>query len=360
VESYIGEMKRVGLKALIVAVVGVALPFVGGYFAAGMLMPGMDGNVYLFLGATLTATSVGITARVFKDLNVLKTIEAQIVLGAAVIDDVLGLLILAIVGGIVSAGHVAAATVAILCLKALAFLAGSIVIGQLLAPRLGRLTARIHSGVGMKMALALMFCGAFAYAASALAGLAPIVGAFAAGLILDPVHFKDFSAPHLADRIRAWSSRLKQSGGGAPADISAEMEDAARHEEHMHVENLIEGVSSFFVPIFFVHTGLQVNLHVFTDLKTVGIALVITAVAFLGKLICGYSAGKGIDHKLVGFGMVPRGEVGLIFLNVGKGLGVVTDQIFAVGVIMVIMTTLLTPPILNSMIRKRTAQAATQ
>lgn len=360
-ESNIHEMKRVGIKALLVAIVGVALPFVGGYISARLLMPGMDNNVYLFLGATLTATSVGITARVFKDLGVLKSIEAQIVLGAAVIDDILGLLILAIVGGIVSAGHVEAGTVVILCAKALAFLVGAIILGQLLAPRLGRLAARIHDGVGMKMALALLFCGGFSYAASALAGLAPIVGAFAAGLILDPVHFNKFAAPHLTERIRGWISRIKKRDDESAALI-ADMEDAAHHEDHMHIENLIESISNFFVPIFFVYTGLQVNLSVFTDLKTVGIALVITLVAFAGKLACGYMAGKGIDHKLVGFGMVPRGEVGLIFLNVGKGLGVVNDQIFAVGVIMVIMTTLLTPPILNSMIRKKnaakTAQAA--
>jgi Kef-type K+ transport system membrane component KefB len=353
-ESNIHEMKRVGVKALIVAVVGVTLPFVGGFAAAKLLMPGLDNNVYLFLGATLTATSVGITARVFKDLNVLKSLEAQIVLGAAVIDDILGLLILAIVGGIVSAGHIEFATVAVLCIKALAFLAGAIVIGQLAAPRLGRFAAGIHGGVGMKMALALGFCAAFSYAASALAGLAPIVGAFAAGLILDPVHFNRFAAPQLTGRIRDWAARLK---GHANAEVLTEMEEVAHREEHAHVENLIEGISNFFVPIFFVYTGLQVNLHVFADLKTVFVALIITAVAFVGKVACGYAAGKGLDHKLIGFGMVPRGEVGLIFLNVGKGLGVVTDQIFAIGVIMVILSTLLTPPILSAMIQKKQGAA---
>lgn len=349
-ESNIHEMKRIGFKAFVVAIVGVTLPFVGGYFAAKMLIPNVDNNVYLFLGATLTATSVGISTRVFKDLKIIKTIEAQIVLAAAVIDDILGLLILAIVGGIVSAGHVEAATVVILCIKAFAFLIGSIFLGRLLAPLFASWAARIHPGVGMKMALALVFCGSFAYLAAA-AGLAPIIGAFAAGLILDTLHFKRFAAPRLAGRLRAWAGQLRSSGKGS-TELIREMEKEARKKEQTHVEDLIEGISKFFVPIFFVYTGLQVNFSVFSDLQTVGIALVVTAIAFAGKFVCGYAAGKGVNCKLIGIGMVPRGEVGLIFLNVGKRLGVVNNQIFAVGVIMVILTTLFTPPILGAMVKR--------
>jgi Kef-type K+ transport system membrane component KefB len=347
-ESNVGEMMRVGVRALLVACVGVALPFIGGYFVSAWLLPGLSSNTYLFIGATLTATSVGITARVFKDLGVLKTREAKIVLGAAVIDDVLGLLILAIVAGIVSSGIVSAAQIAVLSLKALAFLAGAIVVGQLAAPRLGRWFSRIHSGVGMKMALALLFCGAFSYGAAAVAGLAPIVGAFAAGLVLDPLHFKWFACPSLAAKIREWAGRVKADQG-----LATEMCDAADHEEESHVENLIEGVSAFFVPIFFVYTGMQVNLQSFADLGTVGIALAVTGVAVIGKVLCGYAAGKDVDRTLIGFGMVPRGEVGLIFANVGKELGVVNDRVFAVAVIMVILTTLISPPILGSIIRSR-------
>jgi Kef-type K+ transport system membrane component KefB len=350
-ESNLHEMKHIGLKSFTVAIVGVILPFIGGYIASKMLLPDLENNTCLFVGATLTATSVGISSRVFKDLNILKTIEAQIVLGAAVIDDVLGLLILAIVGGIVSSGHVEVVPVIILCVKAIGFLLGTIVLGRLFAPYLGALAARIHSGVGMKMALALVFCGGFAYLASALAGLAPIIGAFAAGLILDPVHFKKFKSPHLVKKLHSWSDQLRQSGGSI--DLIREMEKEAICKDRMHVEHLIEGISSFFVPIFFVYTGFQVDLSVFSDTKTIGIAFIITAVAVLGKLACGYVAGKSVDRKLIGFGMIPRGEVGLIFLNVGKRLGVVNSQIFAIGVIMVILTTLLTPPILNAVIRKR-------
>ena len=349
-ESNVREMAKVGVRALVVALVGVALPFVGGYFVSQWLMPGHAFSTYLFIGATLTATSVGITARVFKDLDILKSKEAKIVLGAAVIDDVLGLIILAVVAGIVSSGTISFATVSILSLKALAFLIGSIVVGQLLSPRLGVWFSRIHSGVGMKMALALLFCATFAYGASALAGLAPIVGAFAAGLVLDPVHFKPFMAPHIAQKIRGWARRVN-----GDSTLAGEMDEAAQREDHSHIESLIDGVSHFFVPIFFVYTGMQVNLSAFTDPTIVGVALAITAVAVLGKVLCGSVAGPGTDKKLVGFGMVPRGEVGLIFANVGKQLGAVNDSVFAMIVIMVILTTLLVPPILSLMIKRRKA-----
>lgn len=351
-ESNLGEMKKVGVRAGIVAVIGVVLPFIGGWLVSRWLLPEYGAHTHLFIGATLTATSVGITARVFGDLKFRETIESKIVLGAAVIDDVLGLLILAVVSGVVSGGSLGVSGIAILSLKAFLFLVGSVVLGQLLAPRLSSWLSRINTGVGMKMATALFFCGAFAYGASELAGLAPIIGAFAAGLVLDPVHFGKFAAPEISVRLRAWASRSDKQ------DVKEEMEEVAKTEDHSHVENLIEGVSGFFVPIFFIYTGMQVNLQAFTNPSTVAIGLAITIVAFLGKVACGWFAGKGVDPKIVGFGMVPRGEVGLIFANIGRELGVVDDRTFAIVLIVVVLTTLLTPPILATLIRQKTLAAS--
>lgn len=347
-ESDLTEMRKIGVKAAAVAVVGVVLPFVGGYYATKLLVPDASFETALFLGATLTATSVGITARVFKDLGVLQTIEAKIVLGAAVIDDVLGLLILAVVAGIASGAGASAGAIAMLSLKAFGFLAAAVLLGQAFAPKIGKLFSMIHSGIGMKMALALLFCGAFAYGAHALAGLAPIVGAFAAGLVLDHVHFAEFAKPRLSAYLRDWAERLRQKD----ASIAEELEREANREEEGHVENLVDGVSNLFVPIFFVYTGLQVNLAVFADLGIVGIALIVTAIAFASKVVSGYAAGSGCDRKLIGFGMAPRGEVGLIFANVGKQIGVIDDRMFAITVIVVLLTTLLTPPTLGVLAKR--------
>jgi len=357
-ESNIREMKSVGIKALLVAIVGVVLPFVGGYFASKLMIPGLDNNTYLFIGATLTATSVGITARVFKDLNVLASKEAKIVLGAAVFDDILGLLILAVVAGIVSGGSVSPGEIAWISAKAFLFLIISIALGQIFAKRISAVFSKIHSGVGMKMALALLFCGLYAYGAAALAGLAPIVGAFAAGLVLDPLHFDDFVAPAISQKLRRWCDKLKSREDDVKCcEVVTEMNEEADHEEHMHVENLIEQIGWFFMPIFFVFTGLQVNLSTFTNPKVLGIGIGLTMVAFLGKVLAGFVAGKGVNKSIIGFGMVPRGEVGLIFANVGKQLGVVNDETFSVVVIMVILSTLLTPPLLGVLIKKQMAGA---
>ncbi|RJQ37036.1 cation:proton antiporter [Candidatus Parcubacteria bacterium] len=347
-ESNIREMARVGVVAFFVAVVGVVLPFAGGYFGGQWLMPGLDWKAYLFLGATLTATSVGITARVFSDLGFSAAREAKIVLGAAVIDDVLGLLILAVVSAIAVTGTISLPVIAVLTGKAFGFLAISLVLGALLAPRLGALFSKIHTGVGMKMSLALFFCVAYAYGAAAFAGLAPIVGAFAAGLVLDPVHFRNFAAPRIATRLRGWADRLM-----GDASLADELKDEATREEYHSIEETFDKIALFFVPVFFVLTGLQVNLAVFADPRIVLIALGITAIAFAGKALCGWAARGDVNKKIIGVGMIPRGEVGLIFANVGRQIGVVNDELFAVTVIVVILSTLLTPPLLSTLIRRR-------
>ena len=344
-ESSIRKMGKVGVPAFLVAIVGVVVPFVlGTYIVGPYLLPGLTSQAYLFLGAALTATSVGITARVFKDLGKLQTPEAQIVLGAAVIDDVIGLIILAVVSAIATAGSVSAVAVALIAGKAVFFLVGSIVLGLLLAPWLGRIFSTIHTGVGMKFTLAIAFGLLLAAAAQAI-GLAPIVGAFAAGLVLDPVHFRYFKDFHIVDDVRA---AIK---GSDPA-LQKRVQHAIEPHAERHIEYLIEPLGHFLVPLFFVMTGMSVNLVTLFNPSIIFVALGVTVVAFLGKIVAGLVAGKKVDKWLVGWGMVPRGEVGLIFATIGRGLGVVTDELFSVIVIVVILTTLLTPPILTFQLRK--------
>lgn len=346
-ESNINKMKQVGLKAFLVAVVGVILPFVLGYFIGPLLLPGLTNNAYLFLGAALTATSVGITARVFQDLGKLKIPEAQIVLGAAVIDDVLGLIILAVVSAMATLGAVSLGMISLIAGKAILFLVGAIVLGQLLAPRINKLFSKIHTGIGMKFTLAISFGLVFAYLAQKI-DLAPIVGAFAAGLILDPVHFKYFKNPQVIDDVKECVTKCSIDKG---SKIKGEIDKVIKHYTHKHIEDIIEPVGFLLIPIFFVMTGMSVKLETLFNLPVLLVALVITLIAFVGKIAAGFVAGK-VNKTLVGFGMVPRGEVGLIFASIGKAIGVVSDEIFSVIVIMVIFTTLFTPPILTFLLKK--------
>jgi Kef-type K+ transport system membrane component KefB len=276
--------------------------------------------VHAFIGATLCATSVGITARVFQDLGASRTPEARIILGAAVIDDVLGLVILAVVGGIIAAANrgdsLSYAEVGSVLGKAVAFLFGALAIGVYLSPRVFGLASRL-SGSGVLLATALVFCFGLAYLSSII-GLAPIVGAYAAGLILEDVHFRDFT-----------------------------------NRGEQQLEHLVQPISTFLVPVFFVIMGMRVDLVAFGRVDVLGLAALLTVAAIIGKQACSLGAlGQKLDRLSIGIGMIPRGEVGLIFANIGLGLTVagervIDEGIFSAVVIMVIVTTMATPPALK-------------
>ncbi|MEQ1849907.1 MAG: cation:proton antiporter [Candidatus Peribacteraceae bacterium] len=345
-ESNVQKMRSIGMRASIVAIVGVILPLaLGAWLVGPLLIPGQSATSYWMLGAALTATSVGITARIFKDLGAMQSKEAQIVLGAAVLDDVIGLIILAVMSAVATAGTVSAGTVIILSLKAAGFLVGSVVLGQLIAPWIGRFFSLIHTGVGMKLTLAVCFCLGLSGIALLL-GLAPIVGAFAAGLALDPVHFRHFKNPHIIDDIK---NAMRFSDPDTKREVDAIIDPLA----DKHIEDLVEPLSHVLVPIFFVVTGMSVDLSTLGDPWVIGVALLITIVACLGKIASGFLAGKGVNPMIVGWGMVPRGEVGLIFAAIGNDTGLISSELYSVLVLVVLLTTLFTPPMLSHLVRKQ-------
>ena len=330
-QSTVGEMKRVGATSLLVAVLGVITPFGLGWGLGALLLPDRSAYVHAFLGATLTATSVGITARVLQDLGRSTTAEARIILGAAVIDDVLGLMILAVVSGVITAANAGSGfrpeQAAIILLKAGVFLFGALAAGAKLSPVLFRHASRVETR-GVLIVTALAFCFLLAWLAG-LVGLAPIVGAFAAGLIIEQGHLQVF-----ADQ------------GERP------------------LENQLSLVSRITVPVFFVLMGMRVDLAAFGRPGVLGLAALLTLAAIVGKQACALGVPRrGLDRLTIGLGMIPRGEVGLIFANVGLGLTVageriVDEKIYSAVVIMVIVTTLVTPPALKWSLRR--ADARTQ
>lgn len=319
-ESNVREMMSVGASSLLVALLGIVAPFFLGWGLSAYMLPDEETLVHLFIGATLCATSVGITARVLTDLGKVGTREAKIILGAAVIDDVLGLVILAVVSGVIAAtntgGQLAMIDVALIVIKAFLFLVGAIVLGGWLSPRLFRFASRLRIR-GLLLTLSLAFCFLLAYIANVIE-LAPIVGAFAAGLILDEVHYQEFL-------------------------------DRGDHT----LEDLIHPIAAFLVPIFFVLMGIQVDLSTFGQKGVLGFAAALSVVAIIGKMLCALGViEKGRDKISVAVGMVPRGEVGLIFAGIGASLvlhgkPVISSSIFSAVVIMVIVTTLITPPVLK-------------
>jgi Kef-type K+ transport system membrane component KefB len=312
-ETDLGSMMKVGGTSAAVAIVGVAAPFGLGY--AGCRMMGLDNIVAIMAGATLTATSVGITARVLSDLGRLKAPEGQVILGAAVIDDILGLVILTVVGGMADGGEVTAWSAGLAMLKAFGFLVGVLLVGRLTLPFIIRVASRFDlpgtpTILGLILALGLAFL-------AEKSGSALIIGAFAAGVLI---------------------------------------KGTAKAEE---IEHGITALGHFFVPLFFVGVGASVDLSALDPRNpdarmALGLGAILIVTGVVGKLAAGYAPWwfKG-DKRVIGVGMIPRGEVGLIFAQMGLSKGIFDSGQFGGVTLMVIVTTFLAPPLLKALSPKR-------
>ena len=315
-ETDLREMFRVGPAALAVALIGIALPFAFGFLFWRYAPHGSSGSgdlvtAAIFIGATLTATSVGITARVLSDLGKMSTPEARIIIGAAVIDDVLGLVILSVVSGVAAGASVSFLGILWTLAIAVGFLVVAVVLGRFLAPHLFDVFERMRARYVLVVAAT-----AFALGLAALAGLAGsalIIGAFAAGLILSGTNQFDT------------------------------------------IEQEVRPVVSIFTPIFFVSVGSSVNLALLNPSTPAARATLLVAGALIllgviGKVAAGWAAPWAKFRRLVvGVGMVPRGEVGLIFADIGRRSGVLGDEVFGAVLLVVMVTTFIAPPALKAL-----------
>ncbi|WP_036486140.1 cation:proton antiporter [Myxosarcina sp. GI1] len=318
-ESDLKELIRVGPQAAVVAVVGVVAPFAAG--TAGLVyifnVPAIPA---IFAGAALTATSIGITAKVLAELGQLSSKEGQIIIGAAVLDDVLGIVVLAVVASLVKTGEVKIANIGILIVSAGAFLVGSILIGRLISPYIVGLVNEMNTR-GQVLLTGLVFAFSLSYIATAI-HLEGILGAFAAGLIL------------------------------------------AETEKRRELEEQVIPVADVLVPIFFVVVGAKTDLSVLnpavpSNREGLIVATFLILVAILGKVITGFTVfGQPDLNKLsIGVGMIPRGEVGLVFAGVGSASGALSESTDAAIIVMVITTTFIAPPLLRLVFKETDAVA---
>ena len=295
------SLVKVGSEATVVALAGVALPFGLGFLVAQAL--GLSVIPAIVAGAALTATSIGISARTLSDLGRLDSSEGQIVLGAAVLDDIIGLVILSVVSGLVGGAAITIAGVAVTTAIALGFVIGAVVLGSFLIPPLFRMIANVEAS-GTLGVVGLAFAFLLAWLAAEF-GSATIIGAFSAGLILH-------STPQRHTIVKATTT-----------------------------------LGHFFVPIFFASVGAAVDLGTLADTTVLAIGGALIVVGVIGKFVAGYAPiwYKG-DKALIGIAMIPRGEVGLIFARMGLATGALTSQLYSAIAMMVLVTTFLTPPLL--------------
>jgi Kef-type K+ transport system membrane component KefB len=316
-DTSIDEMRKVGPDSGRVAIIGVVLPFALGVLASFLLLENVELHTSLFLGATLAATSVGITAMVLQEMKMEKSDIARIILGAAVIDDVLGLLMLAIISGIVVTGSVDLMHISMTVVIATLFLGVAVFLGPYFIRLVVKLFRRLDI-IEAKMFVSYLFVMVMAWVAN-LSGLATIVGAFAAGLVMQDTYFS------------SWDDTRK-----CPVTI----------------KDLIMPLEVILVPIFFVLMGLQVKLEAFLHPDVMLLAAGLLVAAILGKGLSGFGAFGVRNHWAIGIGMMPRGEVGLVFAAIGKSLGVMNDALFSAVVLMVIVTTLVSPPLFKTCLRR--------
>jgi Kef-type K+ transport system membrane component KefB len=305
-ETDLADLMRVGARALAVALVGMVLPFAGGYSVTRAL--GYEALTAIFVGAALTATSIGITARVLSELHALQTTEGQIILGAAVIDDVLGLVVLAIVSQVAESGGLAVGAAVRSGASAVGFLIVAIGVGIPLGKRLVRVVGNANVR-GVLVASAVAFALLVAWAAR-WAGSAPIVGAFAAGIAL------------------------------------------ARTNRRHDIDQALRPIVDIFAPVFFVFVGAQADVGLLDPSQAenrpaLWLGLALTAVGIAGKFAAGFVAWGEVRRPFIGAGMVPRGEVGLIFASLGLATRAVPERVFVALLLAVFATTFITPPLLK-------------
>jgi Kef-type K+ transport system membrane component KefB len=303
-------MRVVGADSLRVAVIGVVAPVTLGFAVTLFLRPDLALNSDLFIAATLAATSVGITANVLQEMGRDKSREGHIIIGAAVGDDILGLVLLAVVSGIIVSGSVNIAEIATVIMVSSLFLVAAATLGpgivRFAASVLGRLDI-----VEAKMFTSYLFVMLLAWMAN-LAGLATIIGAFAAGIVLHDSYFREHAGE--------------------------------KEERVVSIRELIMPLEVILVPIFFILIGIQVKLETFFSWPVVTLAGGLLIAAIVGKLLCGLGSFQPGSRWVIGIGMIPRGEVGLVFAAIGRTLGVIDDSIFAAIALMVIVTTVIAPP----------------
>jgi Kef-type K+ transport system membrane component KefB len=308
-ETRLDDLKKVGRSAFLVGVLGVLVPFVLGTFWAHY--EGFDWTKSLFVAAAFVATSAGITARVLQELGALSRIESRVILGAAVIDDILAMLLLGVVTSLQSGGAVQVGSLALVLAQAVGFVAVIGWVGTRVMRRSGNLLEKPINPLS-PLTISLAICLGLAFLSTEF-GLAAIIGAFLAGMI------------------------------------------ASETKNREELEHQTQPLLAFLTPFFFVVTGAKIDVGVFASGAALGMLAVVTVIAIVSKLAGGFLGALSLGRRgatIVGVGMVPRGEVGVVIASLGLAGGVFSNEIYAVIVAMSLLTSIVTPPVLAVLLRR--------
>lgn len=348
IASKFSDLKKNMKLGFKLAIFGSMLTFSGGFFIAKYLIPGSSLKLNLLVGIICAATATGISAKTFKDMGILRTREVKIVLVASILDELVSIFCFAIISAMLLETSRSLTNISLSILQVCCFFIFTVIFGQLITPLLTHWSTKIHAGLNMKVGVLLIICFLFSWIAYEL-GLAFVVGAFVAGLILDQVYFKSFSKSTFFLQLRHISSKI------GDRDLRNQLNNVILTQEDRNLEEMLKPLSHFFVPVFFIYIGLQLNMENLFQTETLIATFTILAVSFIGRIISGYLVkGNGIklNRLILGLGMTPIGEAGLIFAVFGKELGIVNNTVMSAVVSTLVIASIVTPIFIKLSIKR--------
>jgi Kef-type K+ transport system membrane component KefB len=345
-DSKFSDLKHNFRSGIKMAISGTILTFSSGFLIAKFLIPNPTLSLELLLGVITAATATGISAKTFKEMGIIKSKEVQVVLVASILDELVSIFCFGIISNMILESAFNLTTFSISTIQAIGFFVFAAIFGNWITPILTKWSIKIHAGINMKIGVLLTVCFLFSWVAHKL-GLATVVGAFVGGLILDQIYFKSFSQSNFFHQLNFLKSQV------ADSQLKYQFTQLIEKQEKRNLEELLKPISHVFVPIFFIYIGFLIDIHKLFDPLTLLITLALLLASFLGRIISGYLIrGKKMNKLVLGLGMTPIGEAGLIFAVFGKVSGVINDTVLSAIVAAVVIAAILTPILINFAIKR--------
>jgi Kef-type K+ transport system membrane component KefB len=339
IESKFSDLRRNFKTGVKLAVTGSIFTFSAGYLISRYVIPHSNISLDLLIGTICAATATGISAKAFKDMRILGTKEVKIVLVASVIDELVSIIAFAIISAMVMENAFNLMNLSLSILQVVGFFIFTIIFGRWIAPWITTWSTKIHAGINMKVGVLFVICLFFAWLAHVM-GLATVVGAFIAGLILDEMYFKSFSKSSFFRHLRGIASQIQDE------KLRDHLHQTISTQEERTLEELLKPISHIFVPVFFIYIGMMLDISALFNYRTLFITMALVIASFIGRIISGYLVrGKNLNKLIIGLGMTPIGEAGLIFAMFGKNLGLINNTVFT-SVVSALVIAAITTPIL--------------
>lgn len=345
-ESKFSDLKKNFKRGIKLAVIGSILTFIGGFAVSWLLIKEQHLLLNLLMGVICAATATGISAKIFKEMGLLHTKEIKIVLVSSILDELISILCFGVISVMLITRTLGFTVVSLSLAQALVFFIFAAIFGRWITPLITKWSTKIHAGINMKLGVLLIICFFFSWFAHIL-GLAFVVGSFIAGLILDEVYFKTFSRSNFLIQLRTLAAQV-------PDDkLRGQLNQTIHHQEGQTIKELLKPIAHLFIPIFFINIGMMLNIPDLLNQRTLILTFALLGISFFGRILSGYFVReKNINHLILGLGLTPIGEAGLIFASFGKEAGLIDERVLSAIVSAVVIAAIITPILIKFSVKR--------